>query len=264
MATIVVAAVCVRLGMWQLDRLEGRRAFNAAVAAGLARPPVGIDAAIDEAGGDASRLSYRPVEATGRYDAAHEVILYGRTLDGRPGNHVLTPLVIGDDRAVLVDRGWVPFEEDSPPLGGSLAAPVEDVTVAGVLRPSEIENGPGDLELPAPTVPVETVKDIDLAALDAQIPSNLLPQYLQLSAQEPAQPDGLPAAAPLPELSEGPHLGYAMQWFAFALTALVGYAVLLRRDRRDVVSATAASRDTPVRTDTTTARRPDATTDRGA
>jgi surfeit locus 1 family protein len=227
-AAIVVAAVCIRLGIWQLDRLEGRRAFNAGVTTGLARPSVPIDAAIGEAGGDATRLSYRPVVATGRYDAAHEVILYGRTQDGRPGNHVLTPLLTGGDQAVLVDRGWVPFEDDVPPLGGPLAAPSGEVTVDGVLRPPDGEPRPTD-----GSSPVLTVKDIDLAALDAQIPSSLLPLYLQLTDQAPPQPGGLPAAAPLPELSEGPHLGYAMQWFAFAITALVGYAVLLRRDRRD-------------------------------
>jgi surfeit locus 1 family protein len=248
-AAIAVAAVCVRLGVWQLDRLEGRRAFNEAVEAGLARPRVEIDAALDEAGGDASRLSYRPVQATGRYDAAHEVILYGRTLEGRAGNHVLTPLVIGDGRAVLVDRGWVPFEEDSPPLGGSLGAPSGEIRVEGVLRPSDTQ---GEQPDPASVAPVSTVKAIDLAALDEQIPFALLPQYLQLSFQNPPQPDGLPAAAPLPELSEGPHLGYAVQWFAFAITALVGYALLLRRDRRDAAADTPTRRQPPAPRDVAT------------
>jgi surfeit locus 1 family protein len=243
-AAVVVAAVCVRLGIWQLDRLEGRRAFNQAVTEGLARPSVPIDVAIGEAGGDASRLSYRPVVVTGRYDAAHEVILYGRAQNGRPGNHVLTPLLTGGDQAVLVDRGWVPFEDDVPPLGGPLAPPAGEVLVDGVLRPPDAATGPADV-----ASPVLTVKAIDLAALDAQIPSSLLPLYLQLTAQEPPQPSGLPAAAPLPELSEGPHLGYAIQWFAFAVTALVGYVLLYRRDRHDVVSHEPAGREAPATTD---------------
>jgi surfeit locus 1 family protein len=245
-AAVVVAVVCARLAMWQLDRLEGRRQFNAAVAAGLARPVISLDVALEGVGGDVAGLSYRRVRTTGRYDVANEVILYGRTLDGLPGNHVLTPLVIDGANAVLVDRGWVPFEEDAPPVGGELAAPSGEVTVEGVLRPPDVATEAAE----PPPSRVSTVKEIDLAELDEQIPSELLPAYLQLSGQDPAQPGGLPAPAPLPELSEGPHLGYAVQWFSFATIALIGYGLLLRRERRDTSTHHPATRDVDAPTET--------------
>ena len=113
---VVVVAVCVRLGLWQLDRLEGRREVNDRYAAGLAMPPRPLEDLLLEDGA----LAYRRATATGRYDTEREVILYGRPLAGRPGNHVLTPLLLADGRAIVVDRGWVPFEMDEPPVAAAV------------------------------------------------------------------------------------------------------------------------------------------------
>jgi cytochrome oxidase assembly protein ShyY1 len=120
---VVVVGICVRLGLWQLDRLEGRRDANARYAEGLAEPPRPLEDLLDS--GD--RLAYRRAVATGRYDPEREVILYGRTLDGVAGNHVLTPHVLADGRAVIVDRGWVPIEMDRPPVDA--APPAGEVEV---------------------------------------------------------------------------------------------------------------------------------------
>jgi surfeit locus 1 family protein len=216
----VVAVVCVRLGFWQLDRLEQRRAFNAQVTSGLAQPPVPVSPLL---GGE--DLAYRRATAVGRYDAAHEVILYGRPLEGRPGNHVLTPLVLDDGRALLVDRGWIPTDAGGPPVTGEEEAVADRVEVTGVLLAS---SGDGRVES---TEPITTVREVDVARLDAQTPAVLVPGvYLLLQEQSPAQP--LPVPAPLPELTEGPHMGYALQWFGFAAIAVVGYVVLARRERR--------------------------------
>lgn len=223
----MVAVVCIRLGFWQLDRLQQRRAFNDSVRAGQSAPPERVDLLVDQAHGQVDALEYRRADASGRYDPSQEVILYGRTLDGEPGNHVLTPLVLGGDIALLVDRGWVPYEADTAPVGGELAPPAGRTRVVGTLVP------PDRSESPEPdAAPVETVGQVDLAVLDAQMPYRLLPVYLLAGQQEPPQVGGLPAPAPLPELTEGPHLSYAVQWFGFAAIALVGSLVLARRDRR--------------------------------
>jgi surfeit locus 1 family protein len=224
---VVVAAVCVRLGFWQLDRLQQRRAFNDAVRAGQSAAPERIDVLVDQSQGQLDVLAYRRAEASGRYDPSHEVIMYGRTLDDEPGNHVLTPLALGGDVALLVDRGWVPLEADTAPIGGELAPPSGHTTVVGTLLP------PDRMEPPEPDAsPVATVSEVDLAVLDEQMPYRLLPVYLLASQQDPPQAGGLPAPAPLSELTEGPHLSYAVQWFGFAAIALVGSFLLARRDRR--------------------------------
>lgn len=231
---VVVAVVCVRLGIWQLDRLEGRRAANDRVRAGLQEPVASLEDLLNGAVAPAD-LAWRPAEVSGDYDRDEEVILYGRTQDGRPGDHVLTPLVLADGTAVVVDRGWIPFEpEQDPPVSGPAAAPDGHVSVTGVV----LAPGSGAVagEASGVTDPVTTVRQVDLGVLQRQVPYELAPVALQLREQRPEQTAALPEPAPLPELDEGPHLSYAIQWFAFATIAVVGYVLLVRRDRRTVTT----------------------------
>lgn len=232
--TIVVAGLCVRLGIWQLHRLEERRAYNAEVTAGLAQPTTTAADLFARAGADPTALAYRRAEATGTYDASHEVLLYGRALDGEPGNHVLTPLVLSGGGVLMVDRGWVPIALDTPPVPDA-APPSGTATVTGVLQPgaegdsAEIERDPSGRLL--------TVREIDLGALADEIGAKVEPLFLLLETQSPPQPGALPRPAPLPELTEGPHLSYAIQWFTFATIALIGFAVLVRREIKDRTQA---------------------------
>jgi cytochrome oxidase assembly protein ShyY1 len=209
---LVVAAVCVRLGVWQLDRLEQRRARNEAIRTGLAAPPHELATAPD---GDA----YRRATASGTYDGSRTLVLYGRSLGGAPGIHVLTPLRLPDGTAVLVDRGWVPSsgETEDVPLPPT---PAGEVRVTGVLLPRE----------PGGTLDGRTVDRVDLRMIEVSFPYRLGGAYLLLREQVP--PADAPVAAPLPELTDGPHLSYAIQWFSFAAVALAGGVVLARRTPR--------------------------------
>jgi surfeit locus 1 family protein len=215
LVSAIVAATCVRLGFWQLDRLHGRRDVNAMLAARGSEPQAPI------ANVPPDELPYRRVEATGTYDPSQEWILSGRTTaQGEPGNHVLTPLELGDGTAVVVDRGWIPIDETGVPVSGNAAAPGGRVTVTGVAMPPD-ETAPAS---PAPSIATR----VDLAR--AGLPYRLLPVYVLLQDQTPAQ--DLPIPGPPPTFDEGPHLSYAIQWFAFAAIAVVGCGVLLVRDRR--------------------------------
>jgi cytochrome oxidase assembly protein ShyY1 len=225
-AAIVVALVCVRLGFWQLDRLEQRRALNEQIGSRSSNAPISLDGGLPD---ETASWSYSPVTASGEYLPEAELILYGRPLEGRPGDHVLSVLTLGDGTAVLVDRGWIPFDADTvAPVEGASAAPSGHVTVTGVLIPSEEEDGAFDDAQ-------DRIRSIDIEQIGDRFGLDLEPGYLLLSRQSPEQPGGLPVPAALPELSEGPHLSYAIQWFSFATIAIVGSLVLLRRSsaRRD-------------------------------
>ncbi len=211
---VVVAATCVRLGLWQLDRLHGRREVNAMLATRKTLPAADLTTTTDAV------LAYSPVTATGTYDLSHEIVLSGRSLRGTAGNHVLTPLVLDGGEAVMVDRGWVPLEVATPPVTGAGAAPAGTVTISGLALP------PDSVSTAASTSSVAT--RIDLG--DSGLPYALLPVYVLLATQDPPQVSGSPAPAPPPALDEGPHLSYAIQWFAFAAIAVIGCVVLLRRD----------------------------------
>lgn len=225
---VVVVGTCIGLGLWQLDRLEQRRTFNETVTAGLEQPEAPLGEVVPPgASVDPAAVAYRRVEAEGTYDPERELLLYGRSLDGAPGHHLLTPLVTADGSAVLVDRGWVPFELDRPPIAEA-EPPTGPVRVRGVLVPPE-----EGAEEPGPEADPRIVRRADVQAIAGRLPYAVAPAYLLLQEQDPAQGASLPRPAPLPELTKGPHLSYAVQWFTFGTIGLIGYVVLLRRELRE-------------------------------
>jgi cytochrome oxidase assembly protein ShyY1 len=217
---VVVATTCVNLGLWQLRRLDERRALNAMILDRRSARRVSIAGAEGNPDGD----PYRSATARGTYDVDHEVLVYGRSLDGEAGQDVVTPLLLPDGGAILVVRGWIPFAMQVAPVRQA-APPATEVTVNGALVPDE---GDGSDAPDAGGI----VRDLDVRGIASSLPYEVFPLPLQLADQIPPQPGSLPIPEPLPALSEGPHLSYAIQWFSFAAVALVGAAILLRRDRR--------------------------------
>jgi surfeit locus 1 family protein len=234
-AVLLLATLFVRLGVWQLDRLHQRRARNAAWTRALALPALPLDsarwAAIDA---DAAAYLYRRVRVRGAYDPAGQVLLRSRSMDGRPGVHVVTRMdVAGTPYAVMVNRGWT-YAPDGAAQAVPTPPPAGTVEVEGVLLEISVsaDRGMPSVSRSAGT-PVTTLRHLDLATLRARSPRPLLALFVQ--QLPPAGTDDRTAAlrrVPLPELDEGPHLSYAVQWFAFAAIALVGYLVLVLR-RRD-------------------------------
>jgi surfeit locus 1 family protein len=192
----------IRLGMWQWDRHEEKVDLRDAVATGQAMPVVPIESVDDG--------SFRAVTASGTYDAGLSTLVL-RSHQGVSGYHVLTPLVT-DGAAVLVDRGWIPLDAEPPP------PPVGEVTVEGALWPAEEGSSIPD-EWPA------VVRRIDPEIQAAFAPYDLRSDYLVLSGGG----GSMPVLADPPGIGLGPHLGYAGQWFLFAVIVLIGYPFLLRR-----------------------------------
>ncbi|HEX8453691.1 MAG TPA: SURF1 family protein [Longimicrobium sp.] len=224
---LAMCAMCVRLGFWQLDRLEQRRARNAVVLAGMRQAPRPIDAAlVSEMRRDPARLAYRRVVARGRYLAAAEVVLRGRVEGGRPGVHLATPLLLDDGSILLVNRGWVPAADAVRPAERP-APPAGAVTVEGILQEVPITQDRGGRSISARGD--TAYRRLDRGEARARLGSSVLPMYLQLLGDTAGAARSLPVAVPPPPLDEGPHLGYAIQWFSFALIGVVGLFVLLRR-----------------------------------
>jgi len=222
---LVVVGLFALAGVWQLQRSSERREHNAFVLEQRARP-VGSLVDVFDRPDDAE---HRRVRASGRYDTGREVVLRGRSDRGRPGNHVLTPLVMTGGRAVIVDRGWVPFELDHAPVVEALP-PAGNVEVTGIVLPTE---GRAPLTGRATDEsPPRELSRIDVGRLARSLPYQTFPMYLALTQQQPAQPDELPDPVSFPRAEEGPHFLYAIQWFAFIAIAIVGYAALLRRESR--------------------------------
>lgn len=226
--TLVLAGIFSRLGIWQLARLRERRAYNRTVEAARTLPPVSLDAgSVIPA---AERLAFRRVTVTGRYDSAGELVLRGQSVKGVAGVRLVTPLrIAGRDTLVLVQRGFVP-SPDATTVDQEAYRDSGVVRVAGVvsLLPDS-EPAADRRELKGGT----TYRRVDLRAARQQASAPVLPLLI---LQTPDS--GLPATPRRddpPALDDGPHLSYAIQWFAFTITALVaGVLVGLRGGKREL------------------------------
>ena len=224
---VMALVVFVSMGFWQLRRLDERRDFNERLLSRTTAAEIPFEEALDRYGPDQDELELRVVVATGTYRPEEELILLARSFNGLSGHHVLTPLYLESGAGVvLVDRGWVPIDLDQPGLE-DLAPVASNTTVYGVLRKTETRGSFGPQIPPEGTV--DQVPRVDVERIDQQVEGDLAPVYIQLLKQQPASDTAYPTLVALPEPSEGPHLGYAVQWFLFAAVTAVGYPILLRR-----------------------------------
>ena len=221
---LVIAAivVMVNLGFWQLRRLEERQDFNAQVEARADLDPVPIDELVGP-GTEPSGLEWRLVTATGTF-RPEQIPVFNRSLNGRAGDNLLAILEQDDGTALLVNRGFVPPDEQPPP-------PDSEVTVVGRIRDSQDRRRGGLTDRTED--PFEGVQRIEVQQIAGQVGGMFLPVYVDLVASDPAVGDGDPLPIPDPELSEGPHLSYAAQWFIFSVCVLVGWVLAVRLSLRN-------------------------------
>ena len=209
-AALVVAG-CVRLGFWQVSRLRQRRARNAVMRAGMQAPPVDLAAGVSP-----DSLQYRRVRARGTFDYDHERFWRPRLMEDMPGVDLVTPLRLGDGSAVLVDRGWVPSADGYHVDQRSYREP-DSASVVGLALSAPRSHG-----------------DVDPRALSDSFPYRLMPFVVQqLPAGAGGHDPDFPRRWAMPELNDGPHLSYAIQWFSFAVITVIGVIALYRRDRRE-------------------------------
>jgi len=230
-ATLLVIAavgVMIRLGLWQLDRLEQRRAYNARVNKQLDQPILDLNQ--NAADPSLSEMEYRSVRVTGRYLPEEQIALRNQVYQGQPGYHLLTPLQIdGTDQVVLVDRGWIPLAANRPEDWTRYHLE-EPVLVEGVIRRSVV---PGRFGLIDPPLPegqksMRFWNRVTLERIREQVSQPILPVYIQQTGEPANEGQPVPEQVSL-DLSEGSHLGYALQWFAFAAVLAAGYPIFVRR-----------------------------------
>lgn len=226
---MALASVMTMLGLWQLGRYEERSEINARIDAAEQAAPVPLATLVptpasgQELGSPApSSAGWTVVTATGRFDPQHAVLVRNRTVQGRVGYELLTPLVLPDGTAILVDRGWVaPARAGASQLPQTPPPPVDQVTIIGRLRPSEGGNPPV-----ARHQGILQTRRVDVAALAPHLPYPLYHAYLlETSPSDPAL-----TAIPVRHENAWLNGGYAVQWWIFAAMVLVGFGWLARRE----------------------------------
>lgn len=210
-ACVVAALGTARLGLWQLDRAAQKNALKQAQSEqralpALARPPR-----------DAQPLPlHRAVAAQGTWAASHTVYLANRQMNGRPGFYVLTPLLLDDGAAVLVQRGWLARGAGDAMQVAAVATPAGPVRLRGRIAPA-----PGRLFDFAGAASGAIRQNLDLGDFARETGLPLLPYMVLQDDDGPGDSlgDGLQRQWPQPAADVHKHYGYAFQWFA--LSALV-------------------------------------------
>jgi len=227
---ILAAALFVRLGFWQLSRLHERRAHNDLIRQRMDLPAATIEQAISSP----SDWTFRHVRLHGTFDPAHEVLLSPRSYQDQPGVDLVTPLHLdGNLGTVLVDRGWIPFAatEPGPRAAYQITGPVEIQGMVMTSQPSvKLFLLPGP-PTPSPESFRTIWQTLDIPSLEIQMPYPLLPFFVAQTST-PSGPGEHPIPDPEIDLTDGPHLSYAMQWFAFAIIALAGGGAWIGRRLR--------------------------------
>lgn len=235
----------IAAGFWQLGRLDEVRARNAEIVGRSELPVADVRALEPSSGYDsleaAAALEYRQVTATGTYLADDEVLAGQPSRGGDPGSWILTPLRLDDGTLVAVNRGSIPNGGRFDEVPDEQRAPAGEVTVTGLVRRSETRGLLGRTDPEGEVLP--ELARLDVARLDAQVEGELLPFYVQLVEQDPPVPEGGPQPMDPPELGEGPHLSYALQWFTFTAMTVVVYVLILRKKARDLERGDDAEHD---------------------
>lgn len=228
---LALAAACVWLGTWQMQRLGEKEALVAAVDARLDADPVPVPPAEQWAELDLEALNFQPVSLTGAFRYNQTVTVFTSLANARgpadgPGYWVVTPFVLAQGGTVFVNRGFVPqdFQEAAVTDGQG-----EDgqVTISGLLRPAEAAG----MMTPGPNMSdrIEWVRDPQrLAEMVDPALAPFAPFYVDLPAGPPGElPQGGETVVEFPNN----HLGYAYTWYGFAIVAVVMLAFWLARQR---------------------------------
>ena len=206
-----------RLGEWQFSRLADRKDSNAVVRANEHKDPAPVADVLAPGQQVDDDHEWRLVTATGTYATADTVIVRYRTREGASGIDVVVPLVTGDGTALLVDRGWMATDNQGAGPADVPDPPAGRVTVEGWVR--------ADAEGDSTVVHDGSTRAISSERIGAAIGRTVYGGFVVLRAE-----DGQPAAAlepvELPELDNGPHFFYGLQWWFFGILSVAGFLYL--------------------------------------
>jgi cytochrome oxidase assembly protein ShyY1 len=219
-AMLVVAAIGISLGQWQLRRAAEKEAVEQRISEREKEPPLRLEG-VAASPADADALEFRQVVLRGEFLPNWTIYLDNRPHAGKPGFHVITPLKIaGSNRHILVARGWIARDVADRSRIPAIATPAGVVEVTGSVR----RHAGRLLQLgqPAPLKPGAIVQNLDAAQLAQASGLEIEPFIVEQTSEAP---DGLVRDWPRPSLGIDRHLGYAFQWFALAATAFLFFVV---------------------------------------
>ena len=215
---LLLIILCAWAAQWQYHRGVDRHARNTVIEERIAKTPL----ALAKVEGELADYEWQTITTAGRFDSTKQILLRNRYNEGKYGYEVLTLFTSIDSRNFWVDRGWV--EAGATATTAPVVTPVPDtqVSITGRLRL--------DSSLPRGSFFALPGKGKGLVSeLNAQSQLNTEKFYIDLLSG--SEVELTPAVtAQLPELSDGPHMAYALQWIFFGGLVIYG-RILIRRTR---------------------------------
>lgn len=233
--TLTFAIVASFFGLWQWDRREQAVSKIEQVQEFYDRDPVPLILQEFTSEESAQSSEWLPVTVQGQYVESDQILVRTRPRSGSVGFEVLVPFLTASGDTVIVNRGWVPTGERGDFPDVVPAPPQGEVFIVARVRPAEPA-------LPGRSAPEGQLASIDLNALQDLVSYPITTElYVELVSESPA-PGLVPVGFVKPVPDEGPHLSYTLQWFVFALMALVAYVWLLRAEYRTSAGLTSPPR----------------------
>jgi surfeit locus 1 family protein len=232
---LVGIGLAIRLGIWQLDRNAQRNAAIAHIQEVQAMPVLDLNQR--PLPSNLETMEFRQVTAMGEYDFDYQVALRNQVrprMSGTdPGIALITPLILTDGQVVLVERGWIPLEYNTPNSWRQFDEPGK-VSLQGIIRLSMAKGEMGSALIDPTLSPGQSLLDIwnfvNLTRLQDQFPYPILSVYIQ---QAPGSDlESLPyRLMEQPDLDPGAHIGFALQWFFYAGLLFFGYPIWLKKQK---------------------------------
>ena len=223
--TLFFIYLMVTLGQWQAEKAQYKVNLENKVMQRKDLPAV----TLDELPQSLDERIYLPVTAYGRYDTEKHFLLDNRILNGRVGYDVYTPLILGDETAILVNRGFVELgktREDLP----EVITPVQKVSIKGLM-----DKPPSKTVVLADNVNNSDTWPIVLQYLDIEETKVTLgvPVYDMIIRLDENEEHGFVREIPALNLRSDKNAGYAFQWYTMTLTLIIIYFVVNTKKRDD-------------------------------
>jgi cytochrome oxidase assembly protein ShyY1 len=234
---IAITVVCIfmlpafqALSNWQWSRLEARQLVNVQIQEQINKEPVQINELIittEASKTVAEDAQWRTVGMTGVWLQDKQVLVRKKSLESDLGLWVVTPLQLSDGTVVMINRGWTAAANsavDSPVVS---SVPTGTIEVLGRLRVTPERTKPAPTDLPAGQVDRIAPTEI----IDS--PDTLSNAYLEMTASRPDSLSSEIRTLPAPEVTEGAHRSYAVQWIFFEIMTVIGWIILVRVELKD-------------------------------
>jgi cytochrome oxidase assembly protein ShyY1 len=217
---LILVALCIWAAQWQFQRGIDRQDRNDTIEAQLTLPALDITEIPSKDSSQIEKFEWRTINATGTFKSDQQILLKNRYFEGKYGYEVLTRYSLSDGRFVWVDRGWVIAGKDAQTAPEVTAVPKGEVSILARVRLDKSLPVGAFFALPTSGTGM-------ISKLNAQTGFASEGFYLDLisGSDSSLTPE---APAQIPQLSDGPHLAYSLQWVFFGGLVVYG-RILIRR-----------------------------------